>query len=267
MKKKIVAILIMSITLAVAPVQLSTVYAESTLDSIVTDREQGQTETGQLEQIGQSENNESAVSNNSEVSELNNDSNSTVREQADNYINALESATELGEQSAAATKINSLISKAASFIIQIISYFIVAFLVVRIVIDICYIVIPFVRPILAYDYTYDKEIGVSMNKQMSAVEQGGMGLADLHGAGKSYPASYYKPKERKKQWVSYGAINAVEAASNGESAFRVYAKDMIIVLVLTPIMLTLAITGVLTDFGFLLGDVICNCIRGIANLV
>ena len=41
---------------------------------------------------------------------------------------------------------------------------------------------------------------------------------------------------------------------------------MVVVLVITPILLTLAITGVLTDLGFLLGELITNAVSGIGTM-
>jgi hypothetical protein len=42
---------------------------------------------------------------------------------------------------------------------------------------------------------------------------------------------------------------------------------MVPTLVITPILLVLAITGVLTDLGFLIGNVIANAVSGISTML
>lgn len=74
------------------------------------------------------------------------------------------------------------------------------------------------------------------------------------------------------QWVSNAALNAVAAESQpgpdgkAVSPFKLYIKDMVVIMILTPILLALALTGTLTDLGFLLGDVICAGINSIGGM-
>jgi hypothetical protein len=81
------------------------------------------------------------------------------------------------------------------------------------------------------------------------------------------------PATGRTQWVSEAALNAVAAGKSVDqnnkavSPLKAYTKDMIPTLVITPILLVLAITGVLTDLGFLLGDVIANAIGGISSML
>ena len=77
------------------------------------------------------------------------------------------------------------------------------------------------------------------------------------------------PAMGRAQWVSNAALNAVASENvpgpdgKPQSAYRLYTKEMAVVLVITPVLLTLAITGTLTNLGFLIGDVLA---QGISNL-
>ena len=70
------------------------------------------------------------------------------------------------------------------------------------------------------------------------------------------------------QWVSNAAMNAVAMEQSSRiSALRIYAKDMVIVLVVTPILLVLAISGSLMNLGFLLGDLLVNAVSNIGGML
>jgi hypothetical protein len=95
----------------------------------------------------------------------------------------------------------------------------------------------------------------------------GMGMSGMGGMG----GQQQQGAGLKIQWVSNAALNAVASEStpgpNGpQNAFKIYAKDMIIVLVITPIFLVLAVTGALTNLGFVLGDALVDFIAGFGNL-
>jgi hypothetical protein len=68
------------------------------------------------------------------------------------------------------------------------------------------------------------------------------------------------------QWVSETAIAAVMAGNqvgpNGKpnNPFIFYLKGMVVPLVLIPVMLVLLLSGVLTQVGFYIGDLITNVI-------
>jgi hypothetical protein len=67
--------------------------------------------------------------------------------------------------------------------------------------------------------------------------------------------------------VSQAAINAVAASSQvgpggkAPNAFFVYAKSMVVPLILVPVLLVLITSGVLTDLGFKLGDALTSVIQ------
>jgi hypothetical protein len=90
---------------------------------------------------------------------------------ANAFMDEVKQATDLSEVSPGATKVNEGIKKIASFIVQILSYFVTAFLVVRVVVDLCYICIPFTRSFLANGYGGNAQAGA-----------GGMGGTSLGSA-------------------------------------------------------------------------------------
>ena len=78
-----------------------------------------------------------------------------------------------------------------------------------------------------------------------------MGMGGMQGQMGAQPAM------GRIQWVSNAALNAAAAESvvgpdgKAVSPFKAYMKDMTVVLVITPVLLVLAISGALTDLGFL----------------
>ncbi len=216
---------------------------------------------------------------------------------ADQYLTDLQNASRLNIDASGNTKAQSAIRKVASKIVAIVSYFLVAFLAVRVVLDLVYIALPFTRSFLSNGYGGNAAAGgggmgmqqpgmggmgmggMGMGAGMGGMGMGGMGMGRMGmgrmgmggmgagmGAGGQMGAN---PAMGRVQWVSNAALNAVAAEAmpgpdgKPQSAFKMYAKDMIVVLVVTPILLTLAVTGVLSNLGFFLGDLIG---RGIESL-
>ena len=109
--------------------------------------------------------------------------------------------------------------------------------------------------------------------------RGGMGMGGMNGMGAmggmgmqgSAPGA--SAAMGRVQWVSTTALNAAAAEQvvgpDGKpmSPLKTYAKDMVVVLVITPILLTLAITGVLTDLGFLIGKLLTDAIANIGQMI
>ena len=101
---------------------------------------------------------------------------------------------------------------------------------------------------------------------MNRMGMGGMGIQGGNAPGAN-------PAMGRVQWVSTAALNAAAAEQivgpDGKaiSPLKMYAKDMIVVLVITPVLLTLAITGVLTDLGFLIGKLIADTVSGIGGML
>ena len=193
-------------------------------------------------------------------------------------LNYIKEANDLGELSSTASKINTQINRFASFVVQVLSYFITAFLSVRILVDLCYIVFPFTRTILNKNGNGEVQSGLSMGNtntmnSMNPMNNTGNGRIGM-GMGSPMQTQGVNQAGRgssgRSAWVSQAAINAANSEAEGEGTkgvLKMYAKDMIIVLVATPILLVLAVTGTLSNLGFLLGEMISKGIASIGNMV
>lgn len=246
------------------------------------------------------------ITNNASASDNSKSSGSSKSQSQDDYnksyIDSLQSATNLEAESANVTKVNSYIQKIASVLVQVISYFIIAFLVVRILLDICYIVLPFTRKFLANGYQGQPSQGqpgmggMGMNGGMGMGGMGmggfggGMGMGGMGGYGSRYGhmggmgmsgmggmggmggmQGQGMAPVGCVQLVSEAALNAAAPGNMGEdgrpvSALKVYAKDMMTTLILTPILLVLAISGVISKLGFLIGYVIAKAVSSLGNM-
>lgn len=200
----------------------------------------------------------------------------------DDYVEYIKDATNLGETSEMTREINSLTSKVASFIVQIVSYFITAFLAVRVILDLCYIAIPFSRAILSNGYQGNAQSSENMNNGMGGMGMqggmpGGMGIPSMNMNG-NQPNNMQGQGQvnnpmNKVQFISSEALNAVAAESvigqNGKpnNAIKVYGRSAVKMLVITAILLTLAITGALTNLGFLIGELVSSSISNIGNML
>lgn len=227
-------------------------------------------------------------------------SSSSSDDYTEGYMNDIRKATSIGAASPGASKVNKGISKITSLIVQVLSYFITACLAVRVVIDLCYICIPFTRTILANGYMGQPQQGgmggmqggmggmggmgspmggmgmggMGMNRMgmggmgmRGGMGMGGMGMGGMGMGGMQGGMQGANPAMGKIQWVSQPALNAAASEQTGMNALKLYAKDMTVVLVLTPIFLTLAVTGVLTKLGFLLGEVVANAVGNVGNML
>lgn len=244
----------------------------------------------------------------SEQPETNYDSNyssSSSVNYNDSYLDELGDATRLSEPSAGATRINQGIKRVASFIVQVLSYFLTAFLVVKVILDVCYITLPFTRNFLSNGYVGNAAAaqdpsamqggmqngmgmggmnggfggmgggfggmsggfggGMGMNRGFGGGMGMGMGMGGMQGGmGQQQPAG----NPFKTQLVSDGALNAVAAQKQtGVNPFKHYAKSELPLLIIAPIFLVLAITGTLTNIGFMLGDMLARALSGIGNMI
>ena len=151
--------------------------------------------------------------------------------------------------------VNGYIGTGAAYLIRILAFFICAFLGVRIVLDLCYITLPFTRGILGN--------GFGGTAQTVPRTQG------------TYPQNNNTVGNQtgRIQLISNDALNAVASASTTNeqgkpnSALKIYAKSEIIILVVTPILLILAATGALTNVGIALGESIVSILSRIANVI
>ena len=217
----------------------------------------------------------------------------------DKYLQDLSDASRLDVDFSGNSSGQAAIKKVAGIIVTWLSYFLVAFLVVRVVLDLTYIALPFTRSILANGYGGNAAAGgggmgmqqpgmggmgmggMGMGAGMGGMGMGGMGMGmnrmgmnrmGMGGMGGMQGGQMgANPAMGRVQWVSSAALNAVASESmpgpdgKPQSALKYYAKDMTIVLVVTPILLTLAITGVLSSLGFLLGDLLGKAITNFSH--
>ena len=241
----------------------------------------------QFEQIGQSEQtqpeqsendslslDEVIANNQQEQSEQQNETTSTEEKvqtnekdnqqdyvSADDFITGLGDAGKIGlQQNETTEKIATALKTIVTPIVQILSHLIVIGLVVRVILDLTYIVIPFLRkPLLNGNVEIggNNNGGYPMASQMAAMNGGQNALNGQEGASKS----------NKVQIISNAAIRAVQGEESGQNALRYYFKDMVVIMVVTPILLVLALTGVLMDLGFILGDVICGLIASLGAMM
>lgn len=272
--KKVLLTLLTSIMLLTLPV--TTVYASS-LDDVVSGTSQ--------ESSSDSSSDSSSVSS----------SKSKIPMTADEYIANTKDAADLTNvDTKGASKVNEGIKTVAAFIVKILSYFLTAFLVVRVLLDLVYIALPFTRSMLSNGYAGNAAAGGAgmggmggMGSPMGGMGgmggmgmgmRGGygmnrMGMGGMGGAGMGGSQMGASPAMGRVQLVSTAALNSVASENmpgpdgRPQSALKAYAKDMAITLVITPVLLVLAITGVLSNLGFLLGDVIARGIASIGNMI
>lgn len=275
MKKVLIAVLTFGLSMSLFG---TPVYASS-LDDVVNDTIQDSSET---------------TGSQSEESSFSNQGSSYVS--ADEYIENTKNAADLTSvELRGANKVNDGIRTVAAFIVRILSYFLTAFLVVRIVLDLVYIALPFTRSILSNGYAGNAAAGGGgMGMQQPGMGMGGMGMGGMGmgmnrmgmggmgmnrmgmggmGMGGQQGQPGASPAMGRNQWVSNAALNAVAYENvqgpdgKPQSAYKFYAKEMGVVLIITPILLTLAITGTLTNLGFLIGDVLAQGINNLGGMI
>ena len=125
------------------------------------------------------ESNEATVGQNNEPSSNTSTSSSQSSSSytsADEYIENTKNAADLTTvDTAGADKVNDGIRTVAAFIVRILSYFLTAFLVVRVILDLVYIALPFTRSILSNGYAGNPAAGGS-GMGMQQPGMGGMGM-------------------------------------------------------------------------------------------
>ena len=271
---------------------------EQTLDEVIgaessVMQDAGTSETGETVETG--ETGDGSTINGDSFKEVFGSGGIDNKSQIDN----LKNATKLDGSSEAASKVNATLSKVLSVVIQVISYAVTALLVLRVLLDLAYIVLPFTRSFLSNGYGSNVQPGMGMGAPgmgmgapgmgmgmgapgMGAYGMGrrgmygmrapgmGMGAPGMNGMEGSQPGA--TPSMGRVQLISKTALNAVAAEGvigpNGKSIspLKTYAKDMVIVLVLAPTFLTLAITGVLTQLGITLGELLAMGISNLGNM-
>ena len=282
--KKIKSVLLASI-LAFGVLSVPAYASEHTLDEVINNKEATVTQDTTANDNNAVQETQNTTNQNNEFNGIGDtfgiatNGNITNQNQVDNIKNA----TDLSSESPAATKINSGISKILSIIVQVIAYAVTALLVLRVLLDLAYIAIPFARTFLSNGYSGNAQAagGGMANQPAGMGMQGGLGMNSFNSGMNSFNSGIGgmagqggpSPATGHVQWVSNAALNAVAAEGvvgpNGKavSAFKVYAKNMIAVLVLAPAFLVLAVTGCLTQFGIFAGELIAKGIRSIGSML
>ena len=72
-------------------------------------------------------------------------------------------------------------------------------------------------------------------------------------------------QEEKIMLISQEALDSVEEGRNGGgNVFKIYLKKRWLACVMAPIIYVLAATGVLSQFGFMLGEAVSRWIGGLS---
>lgn len=221
----------------------------------------------------------------------------------DNFIAGLNDAADLSTEVEGVSEVTSGIKLAAAWIVQILSYAITVLLAVRVLLDLTYIGLPFTRSFLANGFQGNSQAGaggipnsmaggmggmqggmggmgmggMGMNRGMGGMgmnRMGGMGMSGMGGMGGGMQGGGQEQAAMGRvQWVSNAALNCIAGESQvgpdgrAVNPFKMYCKDMVVVLVLVPILITLAVTGTLTSLGFLIGDLLIDAIAGIGEML
>lgn len=256
MKSNILSILrkamILSLT-AIMMISMATVASAATLEEALKQ----QNETTQTQQTS---NEDSRIIDNSLENNISNDSlpdtsnqtdqiinNETTSDQGQDYINGLQQIdlTQTPDSQAAqiVNGVNSMIYKTQSFIVQIIAYALTIMLTLRTLFDLMYIAIPFSRSPI------DRISGTTGGNMMNQ----GQSMGQTFG-GQSIGGQFNQPPAATSGATRVQLISdEARAAIQSPHVFRTYAKSMTVTLIATTVMLVLALTGALTDLGFLIG--------------
>lgn len=221
------------------------------------------------------------------------------KSQGKNIIKDLSATANLStEKSPEAMKMATGIKKIATIVIQALLYLITFGLTLRIILDLTYIALPFTRGFLANGYTGNTQqanigVGAGGFQPGGGTMPGGLGYGGYGGFGgggmfSRFGGGFRRPfggdpyntgmnqgimgnnlqnAQGRIQLVSNAALNAVviggvsDMEGDRVNPIKTYAKDMFQVLIIVPLLLTLAVTGVLPQVGFVIGDYIVEGIK------
>lgn len=214
------------------------------------------------------------------------DSNTNTSDNRSNFLDGLQKATDITADTTNALQTASGFKRIVSFIVQFILYMTVVLLGLRCALDIMYIAIPFFRGILANGHVGNPQIrqpmqgpfGSPMGGPFGGMNRFGSPMGYPMGGGYGYggvsPMQAIAPRTiAGVQLVSNAALNAV--ASEGAvtpdgktvNPFKIYAKNMIVTLIATPVLIVLLVTGVLPQLGFLIGDVLSDVLNTLGRAI
>lgn len=205
------------------------------------------------------------------------------------FVDGIEQAGNLTANLGDANKVTGPLRTGVGFVVGILATAIPLLLVLRVMIDLLYIFIPFSRKLLSGGAQAQQSGG------MGGGMGGGFGGGGFGGGGFGGGRMGMSGGDQQSggiQWVSNQALNAVAGESgqqssgggmggfgggfgggmsqqpqSGKSAFKVYSKDMVITLTIAPVMLVLALSGVLTSLGTALGEAAVGAIQNLIGMI
>ena len=189
-----------------------------------------------------------------------------------NFISGLNAAADLSETVDGVEQVTSPMVKAISAVVQFLTYVIICGMVVSAVLDLTYIAVTPLRGVLAGGQVPQQNQQFSPKPMMG----GSMtGMMNSWGAQSNMMMNQQNQQQNMMQrgrinLISQAAINAVgndgqidQATGKRRGMIAEYAKSMAPMLIAIPILLVLAITGALTNIGFLIGELL---VEGIGKL-
>jgi hypothetical protein len=229
----------------------------------------------------------------------------SIRDSSMEMMGTLGDAAVLDTTNPKATEAAGKLKNIVNIIVTLLAYIIVFGLSIRVALDLLYIGLPFSRKFLGNGYAGNARAGdVNAASPMGGMglgsspyggfggggmggygggfnRFGGMGFGSRFGMGgmgsaSNSPGAYQDQMGTmtgRLQLVSNAALNAaaseatIDPDGRNASPFKIYAKDMAITLILTPILLILAVSGALLHIGLVIGGGIATLLSGISNMI
>lgn len=262
--KKILYLLIITIFISSTMVA----FGDNSLDGILNNTEN---------QVQEYENESSEI-----ITELEHENKADVYNENKSFIEGLQGSANVSADVEGVSNITSGAKTVVAFIVQVIAYLITILLALRVVIDLAFIALPFARSFMGNGYLGNPQAGaggipnsMGMGMQSAGMNRmGGMGGMGMQGNMSPMTSPEQQPNASGRiQLVSNAALNAVAgentvgADGKAVSPFKLYIKDMIVVMIIVPILITLAVTGALTNLGFTLAQLIVEGISKIGGMI
>lgn len=182
--------------------------------------------------------------------------------ETESYIDSLYGSVDHSEYNGTAENIQSRAGKPVSLLFQMLAYILMVGLTARILVDLIFITVPPFRCLFERDVRYN---GMGENIRTGGTPgNGAPGPLGMQAFGNGGPGGMQADYD--KYWgVSEAAIRSVEMSKqdSSKSSISFYSKEMFIVCVFTGILIVLALTGVLQQMGFWIGEAVVNLIHGI----
>ena len=286
MKKRMLTVLALLFVLSTSVFAFAEGSGNSLEDALNGTKKQEETKVDQSQQSNQGTTSagESNKQDNSGSSKIG----GSVYEKNKSFITGLQDASDLSAEVEGVQPVTSGLRQVVSFIVQVIAYGITILMALRVALDLLYITIPFTRAFLANGHQGNPQAGGQpggMGMGMGGMGMGGMGMSGMGMGGSRYggmggmgmgmnnTAMANQQQGNSIQWVSNAALNAVASESslgpNGKAnnPFKIYTADMAVIMVIVPILLVLAISGALTNVGFVIAGVIVDGLSKVGSMM